>query len=588
MFSIFTYPLMWLAAIALPALVSIYFLHHHYRRRQVSSLMLWVEGRELSNGGQSFKRLSFPWIFLLELSIIILLILAGIGWHYNTTRPQQRVAVILDNSISMQALRSDGKPVREFALTSLKKRLSDPRLSIARVLITGSEMIPVEAATAAEMLSEIKLRWDCSEHHSDLAQAITTLKRTHPAADIIVVTDQPPPPDSPIGVGIIWLACGQPQDNLAIVNAVRNPSSTTHSRCLVEIANFSRIERTANTEWQINDKIIHTDTSLIAAGERITLEHRFPYPADEITITIKESDALSLDNSARLLPPPVKDLRIKLEIADANLYKTIVETIKATKSAYIVTRNPELYITDAPSAGGLNAAASLHLIKSKEMLSCTGPFIVDSSHPLTDGINFDSLIWAASTNISLNGTALISAGNTPLLSINNPNRRHTALSMQLDLARSNIHLTPAWPVLFWNLIDWRLSSRSGFKRANYHTGIPFQLKLNRDESAAITDPSGATRQCSSKAGLIMINSQTPGIYTARINDRISRAALNILAPDESNLQTNDSGSWGRLTIEQTLEAIERSTAPWFALAALLLLFTHHFLISVKPIAGGGA
>ena len=37
----FTYPLAWIAALTLPALVAIYFLRHRFRRQQVSSLLLW-------------------------------------------------------------------------------------------------------------------------------------------------------------------------------------------------------------------------------------------------------------------------------------------------------------------------------------------------------------------------------------------------------------------------------------------------------------------------------------------------------------------------------------------------------------------
>ncbi|MDD2601154.1 MAG: hypothetical protein PHO37_18340 [Kiritimatiellae bacterium] len=67
MLALITYPFMWLAALALPALISIYFLHHRYKRRRVSTLMLWAAGRQLSSVGQHLKRFSFPWIFLLEL-----------------------------------------------------------------------------------------------------------------------------------------------------------------------------------------------------------------------------------------------------------------------------------------------------------------------------------------------------------------------------------------------------------------------------------------------------------------------------------------------------------------------------------------
>ena len=586
MAAIFAYPLMWLAATALPVLVSIYFLHHHYQRRTVSSLMLWVEGRELSSGGKTFKQLSFPWIFLLELLIIILLILAGLGLRYNTTRKDQRVAIILDNSISMQAVRSNGKTVQDSALTLLQKKISNPRISVTRTIIAGSELISIEAETKTELFAAIKKSWNCTSCQSDLSRAITSLKRTNPAADIIVVSDRQPPANSAITAGTVWLSRGQAEKNIAIINAVRNKSTATHTRILIQVANYSTDDHTATIEWLAKNSIIQTDIINIPASEYKTIEHRLPNPADDITIRIKEADALAIDNSVCLIPSPPRDLRVKLQISDKNLSTIITDTINATKSAQIITQHPELLITDSSNSTAQHRPATLKLIKSSTMLSCTGPFIVDTAHPLTDGLSFDSLIWAASTNTPLTGTALISAGNIPLLSLDKASKTSSLISMQLDLTRSNIQLTPAWPVLFWNLIDWQLSLRNGFTAANYRTSTPFKLTLNPNEKIRITDPAGKTTEHSTRSNQLLVNSQLPGIYTAQSENWQSRAAINILAPAESDLELCKSGSWGTFSTGEKYRDVQNSSAPWFALAAMLLLFWHHLIISPRPVQGG--
>ena len=48
----FTYPLAWIAAITLPALVAIYFLRHRFRKQSVSTLLLWQMHRESREGGR--------------------------------------------------------------------------------------------------------------------------------------------------------------------------------------------------------------------------------------------------------------------------------------------------------------------------------------------------------------------------------------------------------------------------------------------------------------------------------------------------------------------------------------------------------
>ena len=586
MTALITYPLMWFAALALPALVSIYFLHHRYKQRKVSSLMLWTRGRQLSSGGRTFKRFSFPWIFLLELLILSLLVAAGLAWSFSVRRPLQRIAVVLDNSVSMQARRPNGRSVRDEALRSLGKLLSDPGLVVARTVIAGSEMIPLEAATTGDMLALVRERWDCTSHASDLSKALTTLKRTHPEADLVVVTDHPPPTETPVTAGTLWLACGDAADNLAIINAVRNPGSATHSRVLVEVANYSPSAKAAEVHWKVDDKTVHSEKRNLSAGETAILEQRLPYPSDDMVVTIAENDALDADNAVRLVAPPPRDLRIMLAFSDRSLEETIVKSVKATASAYVVTRNPELFITDKPVPAQNTAPAVLRIIKSPQMLACTGPFVVDPSHPLTDGVSFDSLVWAASTNTVLSGNALVSAGNTPLLAIDQPARDKTVVCMQLDLARSNIHLTPAWPILFWNLVNWRLASRSGFTYPNYHGGMPFQLTAQPGETVVVSCPDGSTQEYTPRGDRILVRSHAPGIYTARTGNRVTRAALNLLAPAESDLRNNRTERRGSLSTDPAITESRGSSAPWLALAALVLLFVHHRLISAGKHAGG--
>ena len=62
-----TYPLALIAATALPALAAIYILRHKFRRKQVSSLMLWRFRVQSKEGGAKVHRLQLPLLFFLEL-----------------------------------------------------------------------------------------------------------------------------------------------------------------------------------------------------------------------------------------------------------------------------------------------------------------------------------------------------------------------------------------------------------------------------------------------------------------------------------------------------------------------------------------
>ena len=55
MLPLFTYPLAFAGLAAVPVLVAIYLLRNRYRRRPVSSLMLWEDPRHSAEGGTRIR-----------------------------------------------------------------------------------------------------------------------------------------------------------------------------------------------------------------------------------------------------------------------------------------------------------------------------------------------------------------------------------------------------------------------------------------------------------------------------------------------------------------------------------------------------
>src|SRR5256885_4422730 len=91
------------ASAATLALVAIYFLRNRFRRRPVSSLMLWREAREAREGGTKIRRLHTPLLFFLEMAAIILLCVAASDPQIRMTQGTRPLVVVLDDSFSMTA-----------------------------------------------------------------------------------------------------------------------------------------------------------------------------------------------------------------------------------------------------------------------------------------------------------------------------------------------------------------------------------------------------------------------------------------------------------------------------------------------------
>ena len=99
-----TYPLAMLALATLPALAAIYILRNRFRRRQVSSLLLWRFHVQSKQGGAKVHRLQLPLLFFLELLALALLVTAAAGPHWKLPQSTRPLIVVLDDSFSMRAI----------------------------------------------------------------------------------------------------------------------------------------------------------------------------------------------------------------------------------------------------------------------------------------------------------------------------------------------------------------------------------------------------------------------------------------------------------------------------------------------------
>ena len=99
----FLNPFAFTALAAIPILIGIYYLRNRFKRRVVSSLMLWdgiIKGNE---GGQKKDRLQLPWMFFLELFGLLALAFAATQPFVKTSSSRIPATIVLDDSYSMLA-----------------------------------------------------------------------------------------------------------------------------------------------------------------------------------------------------------------------------------------------------------------------------------------------------------------------------------------------------------------------------------------------------------------------------------------------------------------------------------------------------
>lgn len=582
-----TYPLALMAAAALPVLAAIYILRNRYRRREVSSLMLWQFAVLSREGGAKVNKLQLPLVFFLELLALALLVTAATGPRWQLPAHARPLVVILDDSASMLA--SDGAAAnaaspnspRAKAAAALDDLLKSRKfLSIRLVLAGPKPRVLGSAVTTATEVREALAQWTCQAPDAALDAAVALANDLGgPQSQLLVLTDHALPGSEFTGNRIQWWAFGATQPNLAFVNATR----TTHGesdRVLLEVANYSA-SATASAAYRITSgsNLLRSATLSLEprARQRLILNLPAGTPAIEATLA---TDSLAADNRVTLLPAVRKRIRVQNSLDDAAIRSQVDKALEATGLRSSISASPEIILHNARATpAGTNAWGLRFLTETNAATPHTGPFIVDTAHPLARGLALDGVVWtAAAPGTNQFGLPIVTAGNTPLLSATEDALGRQQITLHLVPDRSTLTATPNWPILFWNLLTWRARETPGLTESNFRLGSEVSVRAATN-SVLLTLPTGATRTLTKSAEEFVLEPELPGLYTVNAGSTSWQFAVNLMSPEESDLATAKTGKWGEWERPEETRR-EYASALWlFVLGALVVMVTHLFLVT---------
>ena len=575
MFPLLTYPLALIALATVPALAAIYLLRNRFRRRQVSSLVLWRFQVQSKAGGAKIHRLHLPLLFFLELLALLLLVVAATGPQWKLPQSARPLIVVLDDSFAMRAV--DGSQSAQVRaknyLEKLFRRQAPPS---TRLILAGATPRSLGATVKSwREVEELLAQWKCWSPNSALDSAATLATELgKQQANVLVLTDHPPAEEKISNPRLEWHAFGAPVDNVAIVNASRTVFGD-EDRCLLEVANFGAAR---STRLSVQTGTNAAQTSLLSLGARENQRVVFNIPSAAPTLhAALEPDALAEDNDVQLLPPIRKHVRVQVALTNILAAALADRVLEATGLRAAIADSPELVIHETDAVTGSNC---WNLRWPGEGTNAyTGPFVVDASHPLAWGIALEGAIWAgAQATNSPGDIPVILAGNVPLLSAREDVAGRYHLSLNFNPELSTLQNTPDWPVLFWNILTWRIAEMPGLKESNARLGAEVILKTT-GETVLLTQPDGVQTTFAKTGGELALDTPLPGIYSVAIGSATNRFSVNLLAADKSDLAKCASGQWGKWG-EDTERRLEQTSAVWiFGLLALALLSAHLYLIA---------
>jgi len=585
----FAFPLAFIGLIAVPALVAIYFLRSRAREHRVSSLLLWLSEKQMWDGGQQVHRLQTPLLFFLELLVIILLVTAAAGPKLRAGGGARPLVIVLDDSFSMLA-GNDESP-RNRAARAIERELASNRYDPVRFVLAGEAPQVLGEGKAVE---ELLKGWKCAAPAARMEEAIAlAFELGRNRTRVLAVTDRPPS-DAISDSRLQWWAFGSSRPNVAFVNAART-TRDEEDRLLMEIANLSSQSTSTtltiesiNLPGNINPQsatISGSNPQSISLGanetRRLVLTFKSGAPALRASLS---GDALDVDNEIVLLPESERLVRVDLRLRDAALRTIIERAVQSMQGVLLATDGPELVITDAETKIEDQEAWTLQVISEKDAASFLGPFVVDRAHPLSEGLSLGGVVWGSGRGEQLPGSPVITAGNIPLLSdVERLGRHELRLRLRPDL--STLQETPNWPILIWNLINWRAASAPGLERTNVRLGSDTTLRVPAGvESVKVTDPLRKTTELPAREKAVTIKAETIGVYEIGIykidaNQNRYSFAANALQREESDLTGAASGRWGDWASATELQWEYRNIGWLFLLLAMVVLAIHAWLVA---------
>jgi hypothetical protein len=299
------------------------------------------------------------------------------------------------------------------------------------------------------------------------------------------------------------------------------------------------------------------------------------------TINIRiAKDKVEFDNNAWLLPVRLRPVDVELRLKNENFKRVIERAVFATGLARISSSSTQLLITDSkdsvPAEEGL---WHLYLHVASQPSAISGVIAVDKEHPLVTGFPPVKAAWAIDPEFTAVGKPLMSAATTSLLSVEGDPEQRVAINMNMTPDYSDLHKSPIWPVMFWNLMNWRQQFFPGPLDANFRSGNQIKLALPAGEKAAtMLDPAGKKiEEASVWRNQAVFQSSLPGLFQIKTEIASWPVAVNLCSPAESDLSGASSLPPPAMPFAEDAMLQFADVRWWFLLPAMLLIALHQWL-----------
>ena len=553
---LFGYSLLQLLAVfgtAATVALLLHLLRAHRKRVAVPYLPLWDGVLAQRDASQLLSRMP-RWLALL----LTLLILALLSVALGDPRLGERSAavthrvVLIDTGIASQAV-EHGEP-RMISIRRWTERLAEQAGPLLPTMLVTADAAPAplgpfssDPAALQRLATEIEpsdLPTDVERAHRF---ALDALGGRRPAEVVFIGNGRAELPEelsarlARAGVSARRIAVGSLADNVAITTfaARRYPLDRNRSELLLGLENQGG--RAAEVEVTLlgDGQPIDVRTFRLAPGAR---EQRvfddLAFAGARLEAKLRASDpqcdVLPADSLAYAVLPPRKKLRV-LCVTEGNRYLEAAllldeyfEVDVAPPGARVAFSDYDVAIFDRAVPAAPPGIPALHLAPPpSEAFPSEGEIdrprfdTVLREHPIVRHVALSDVNIAAALRLETRpGDSVIASSSAGPLLISGERAGQPIVALTFDVARSDLPLRIAWPLLLINTLDWFANERKELSPVHFVGEVARIAVAARDGSASVRTPDGELLAVPVTAGSVAFSPDRAGFFQIEPEGRL--------------------------------------------------------------------